>query len=108
MTESLLITMDSDRTMYDGCMSRAASAVEDAPGCDQVITGVWTVEQASLFNLADELKDWLETLLDDPAAGRSDPEACLLMTLVSQALSMVDWQEVAEHYLAKLAEQTAS
>ncbi len=56
--------------------------------------GNWTEEEAARFNLADQLKDEVTdgSPLQDPS---------MYSDLLSAALGEVDWQEIAEHWLAE-------
>lgn len=105
MTESLLTTMDSDREAYEFCLAGAAAHIASAPSCQQVRDGIWTAEQAARFNLADEIKDYVWTITDYAGAGFPETAKCILMTLHAQALSLIDWHEVADHYIGKVREQ---
>ena len=66
---------------------------EVSPICEQVKTGIWTVEHANLFTLADTLKAWVEEALIP------DLGATLASDLLGAALSEVDWDEIAQAYL---------
>lgn len=107
-TELFLITIDSDRTGSDFCRHQAEASKAAAPLCDQVSDGIWTVEQAERFLLADSLKEYVETLIDDVQAladgKRTETGTCVAMTLVRCAFEDIDFREVADHYLTKLAE----
>jgi hypothetical protein len=65
---------------------------EAAPGCQQVDEGLWSVEQAAHFRLADRLKD--EVTDEAPDLGPS-----LYSDLMQAAFCEVDWHEVAEAFL---------
>ena len=64
-----------------------------APQADQVEKGIWTIEQAARFTLADRLKDEIEE-------GSPVQEASLYSDLMGAALQEVNWHEVAANFLS--------
>lgn len=66
-----------------------------APSCANVTEGIWNVEDAAMFNLADQMKSELEVALPIEAAS-------MFSDLLTAALSEVDWHEVAEAFLEHL------
>jgi hypothetical protein len=112
-TESLLIVIDSDRTYYDVCMTVALANI-DARHAEED-AGTWSHEEAEKFHTADDIKDHVETLMDDISlkpcrtiAGAYRESADLIARqLISSALEEINWHEVAEHYIRKIKEQTA-
>lgn len=69
---------------------------------EQVKEGIWTADEALRFNLAERLKEWVEE--NNPVAS----EASMYSDLMGAAISEVDWQEVADHYIGKDQEITKS
>jgi hypothetical protein len=65
-----------------------------APSSRQVMDGYWTVSEAARFILADRLKE-------EVTAGAPICEASLWADLLGAALEEVNWQEIADHYLAE-------
>lgn len=76
----------------------AQHASEDS----NVADGIWTVEEARKFRLADSLKHWVEATAIDPA--RDAFEFGLAADLLGAAFSEVDWDELAENKLSALEE----
>jgi len=67
----------------------------EAPGCSNVKEGIWSVEQATRFNLADQLRSELEEASPLEAAS-------MFSDLLTAALSEVDWHEIADAFLEEL------
>lgn len=63
-----------------------------APQASQVEEGIWTIEQAARFTLADRLKDEI-------GEGSPVQEASLYSDLMGAALQEVNWHEVADNFL---------
>ncbi len=82
--------LDYDQGSYNDCREQAQSAWDDAtPGQYD-----WqTREQQATYALAESLKDTVEE------SNPLNDSASLFSDLLSAALSEVDWQEIAEHYL---------
>jgi hypothetical protein len=68
---------------------------------ENILAGVWTAEQARVFEVEDALKNWTEEQIgmesDDLANG-------IAADLLNAALSEVNWRELAEHKLQELDE----
>jgi hypothetical protein len=62
-TESILIVIDSDRPMYERCMSRAIYNIENRH--EEEDAGTWTHEEAERFHTADDIRTIVENLMDD-------------------------------------------
>ncbi len=67
----------------------------EAPSCANVTGGIWSVEQATRFNLADQLRSELEEASPLEAAS-------MFSDLLTAALSEVDWHEIADAFLEDL------
>ncbi len=116
-TEMFLITIDSDREGSDHCREQALAAKAAAPICEQVADGIWTVEQAERFLLAVSLRDYVEKLIDDVVAlgigqvartySHQSTGSCVAKTLARCAFDDIDFHEVADHYLTRMAENAA-
>ena len=114
-TELFLITLDSDADGQRACQGLAMGALQCAPVCEEVAAGTWTVDEAKRFLLSDAIKGWVETLIDDVVALDaprrfldSGAATCIAKTLVRCAFEDIDFHEVADHYLGKLAENAAA
>jgi hypothetical protein len=96
-TDFFLITVDSDATTYHDCMALCRAAIETPAESE-----VWTKAEKIRFGAADALKEYFETRLDDPGKGHPESTACLLATAVAAYLEEMNWQAMADHYLAKI------
>lgn len=85
--------IDNDENTYNYARSMACEQVLAAPECSQVQSGIWTIDEAKRFNLADALKDYVENDL------LPELDASLASDLLRAATSEIDWHEVADHYL---------
>jgi hypothetical protein len=109
-TELFLIVLDSDRVGYEHCRKLAdIQACFTESDYDQCQSGIWTLDQAQRFTLADNLKDYVERLVDNvvaliPDKRENETADCIAKTLVRCAFEDIDFCEVADHYLAKVAE----
>ena len=93
-TWAVALHLDND----EGTQNMVRDWVKDlrSQESEQVKEGIWTAEEALEFNLADQIKDFIEEQ-------RPEVEG-LYHDLLDAALSEVDWHEVAEHYIEKDAD----
>lgn len=98
-TWCVALHIDNDREQSAKWLEAARISRISAKGREQVTSGVWSVEQAERFHLADRLKDSFELKIERVR----NP---LAQALAASALGNVDWDELADHYLTKLAEST--
>lgn len=101
-TDMLEIVVDSHREGHDPLMALAALSIADAPRCEEVTAGSWSVAEAERFHLADAMKEWFELLVDD-LDNRTFKDA-VIVTLVNCALSDVDWHAMADSYIRRVKE----
>lgn len=87
--------LTNEEPSYRYWREEARRHVEEAAGCSRVREGIWSVEEAMRFNLADQLKDEVE---HDGGCSCSS----LYSDLTQAALSVVDWVEIAEAFLEGL------
>jgi len=85
--------LDNDYASQCHWKEAAQECKASAPATDQVKQGYWTIEEAARFTLADRLKD--EVTEGSPVA-----QASLYADLMGAVLQEINWQEVANHYLA--------
>ena len=85
--------LSNDEGTYRHCRQLAADAANAAEDSSQVRDGVWTIEEATRFLLADALKEFLNEL--NPIAD----QASVFSDLITAALSDVDWHEIADGFL---------
>jgi len=98
--------LDNTESSYREMMARVESARERALTCSQVADGIWTVQQAARFLLADDLQAWVDEILW-PTYHDGDTEsfrALLTLDLLRSAFRSVDFQEIADSLLADVAE----
>lgn len=73
----------------------------------------WSYREVTAHALDDpdaqpcEFADWLKDFTDASVIGESRPDSGLASDLFGAAWSDVDWQEIAEAYLADAKEETA-
>jgi len=101
-TWSVTLIIDNDEGLHDDARMLTQRAF-DNPRESQY----WTTKDARRFTLADSLKEWVEehqpTIEEhQPVIQGGGPFSYLWGQLISAALSEVDWQEIAEHYLEDL------
>jgi hypothetical protein len=101
-TWAVKLHMDNEPSAYYSTLEQAREAKQDAPDCEQVKSGVWTVEQAARFNLADQLKDELGA---DGATATKRLNG-LWSDLLTAALGRVDWNAIAEALLEDCEEDS--
>jgi hypothetical protein len=92
-TWAVALWIDNDESYQNRARDWAAECTEAAAECEQTRSGVWTLEEARRYALADTLKAWVESDL------LPDLGATLAADLLSAAVSEVSWNEVADHYL---------
>lgn len=85
--------LDNDRSTYEMFRVLAARAKNDAPLATQVKDKIWTVDEATRFKLADDIKAWVEE--NNPCADRAD----MFADLMNAALSEVNWTEIATNMI---------
>jgi len=105
-TESLLMVLDNDRASYESLLALAGEAIEAAPTCEQVESGIWSIPQARTFLLADSIKEFVENAVDDVQA-ENKVGTLIAVQMIQYTLGQVEWHDVANHYLATLAEQSS-
>lgn len=77
-------------------VARGVLDIDDAHA--NVADGIWTVEQARRYELADRLRSWVGAEL------LPDLGATLAADLLNAAESEIDWHEIADSFLRDLAE----
>ncbi len=85
----------NDQGTYRYWRDAARQHRREAPVCSNVEEGIWSVEQATRFNLADQLRSELEEA--SPLG-----VASMFSDLLTAALSEVDWHEIADAFLEDL------
>lgn len=85
--------LDNDETAYNHWQTAAQYQKEQAPNRQQVKDGIWTVNEAARYELANQLKDVI-TREDVPDLGAS-----MFGDLLGWALEYINWDEIAEALL---------
>lgn len=85
--------LSNEEGTYSHCRELAREVVGAAEDSSQVRDGIWSIEEATRFLLADAIKEFIEELnpISDQASVFSD--------LMNSALSDVDWTEIADAFL---------
>lgn len=97
---SLLLAGSMGREEYEEARAVIAGAASGAVEHDSYKSGIWTLDQARRFVVADAIKGWIEDRLfesdlDIPAPGQD---------LMRDAFGRVDWEELASHVLSETGE----
>ncbi len=98
-TWAVALWLDNEQGTHEAAREMARDTYENASERNRV--PVWTSEQYARYTLADSLKAWVT---DDMMP---DLGASLAADLLGAALSEVDWNEIAEHYLDDAKEEAA-
>lgn len=89
--------LTNEQGSYAYWRSEAGRQLREADDAEQVAKGIWTVQQAARFRLAEQLKE--EHLENAP---EQDPS--VYSDLLTAALDEVDWSEVAAALLEECEE----
>jgi hypothetical protein len=103
-TESLLMVLDNDAKAYRACIKLADWAAKNGETIAADSDGVWDKLIGPEFWLSERIQDYVETICDDAGAGCGESASLIVAQLFNHALQSVVWDEVAQHYLAKIAE----
>lgn len=105
-TETLCRLINSDPSALSHYLRIAGRAIEKAVDCPQVQGEVWTVEKAEVYLCADNIKVVIEGIIGDQ---ESDSFGYLIgHCFVAIGIGLVNWDEVASHYLTKYRESKAN
>jgi hypothetical protein len=89
--------LDNDAGSYEYWRDQAEECWREAPSTEEVKKGTWTREEATKFNLADQIQEEIQE--NSPIM-----DAGLYTDLLHGALSEVDWHEVAENFMSNIEE----
>jgi hypothetical protein len=95
-TWAVALWLDNEQATHEYWCAQAKRHREESPRSRQVADRIWTIEEATKYNLADQLKEEVENNVPEVNGVYSD--------LLTAALDEVDWHAIAEHYLQKVAE----
>lgn len=102
-TWSVALILDNDEELQRAAVRVCEDAIAyGAP------SEYWTEDMRQLYRSADALKDWVERASEIHNGITSDPWSFMWSQLVSAALSDVDWESVARHYLQAIAEDVTA
>lgn len=97
-TWATALWLDNDAGSHEYWRELARECRDAAGDAPQVHDEIWTEEQAARYELADRIKQ--EVTEGTPVTA----EASLYADLLGAALSEVNWNEIAENWLADLAD----
>lgn len=89
------------------CYAHAMISASRAPNMSQVKDKIWTVEEARVFDLADEIKRFVTDAVELPTRAEQafnmtnggDWSPLFVADLIKSSLDEVDWQKIAEAFL---------
>ena len=91
-TWTVALWLGNDETTCDYCADVADECKAEAPDSDQVKSGIWTVGEAARYQLAERLKEDIES-------GSPLEEASMYSDLLNSAIQSVNWKEIASTQL---------
>jgi hypothetical protein len=103
-TWAVALHLDNDHGTYEQVRETAQAFRDGAETHDNVVSGIWTADDAARFELADAIKDLAETLcgVGDLSEDYGITEPTLLaVDMIRAALSEVDWDEIARNVLSE-------
>ena len=100
---AVALHIDNDEGLQNMVMEWAQEAVAGGAEHQNTKEGVWTADESAKFTLAEQIKEFVED--QNPL---SEGDSGMYGDLLSGAISDVDWDEVAEHYLSTAAEISAN
>lgn len=92
-TWATALWIDSEQALYSAACEMATVQAETAGKDPHTVSGMWTEQETARYQLADELKEWVEESL------LPDLDASLAADLLNAAVSEIDWSEIADYYL---------
>ena len=82
--------IENEEGAYTAWQDRVTALRAEAPEADNVESGIWSEEEYVQFTLADELKTWVEGMVEE-----LDLEAGILGEFLSYGTSETPWNVVA-------------
>jgi hypothetical protein len=95
-TWAVNLWLANDEGLYHEARERASQIHGGVSDDDLVARGIWTVENAERFRLADNFKAWVTDEL------APDLGASFAADLLGYALGEVDWDEIAAAWLEEI------
>lgn len=99
-TWGVVLVLDNEQETHERCNLEADYHKRMAPGTSQVLDGIWTEKQSARFRMV----DWLSDYVEDLCGIEGDSLPLMARQLIGAAMSDVDWDEIANHYLSALEE----
>lgn len=93
-TWAVKLWLDNDRASYEYTREMVDYARTHADDHPNVNSGIWSVEEAVRFSLADQLRQEVEENMPDLGAS-------MYADLLNASMSEVDWDEIAENILSE-------
>lgn len=90
-TWAVALWIDNEQASQEYWCECAIECIKSAPD-HRNVPKIWTAEEAARFTLADAMKDETERLAPDLGAS-------MFADLLNAALSEVNWDELAQHYI---------
>ena len=105
-TWSVALIVDNDERTYSQRQNIVRLALMEARADDQPES--WTPDEHRRYRVADAIKDWVEWAAEiEHDVAESQPFSFLWSQLISAALSEVDWDELARHWIDDAIEAEA-
>jgi hypothetical protein len=95
-TWAVNLWLENDEGLHNATREIVGNVAQEARTADQVVDGIWTVEQATRYNVADALRTWVQDEL------APDLGASFAADLLGYALDEVDWDEVADAWIEQV------
>lgn len=92
-TWACALWLENDYPDYRGMQEVVAEVKAEIDSDENVLKGIWTAERAIVFRLADKIRD----IITENSPGVKG----MYSDFLTRAISMVDFQEVAESILAE-------
>jgi len=112
--------LSNDRPLYNEALSLATVISGAAESDENIAEGIWTVDEARRFRVADAFKDWVTDELcgdyfhscavaaDDLRLGIPDEPRLLIQDLIGGYLADVDWNEIADAWIEQVRDQVTT
>lgn len=102
-TDALLTSMTSCQEWEDDISSLLRYCQNVTSNDERVINQTWTEKEAFRYILADKIKDYTETLIDDLSCDTTEQIA--VYTLVRSAFCDLDFHQIAQWYINRSEEE---
>jgi hypothetical protein len=97
-TWSVALIVDNDQRTYNEAREITRDAIENGESSE-----FWTEEERRRYRVADALKDWVETELEESTQmTEAQPFSYLVAQLVRAAVGDVDWDAIADNYIEEV------